>query len=202
MSYRTEQSYTDWIYRFIIFHHKRHPQQMGEPDVAAFLSFLANERQVAASTQHQALPALLFLYKVVLQTPLPENIQFIRAERSPRLPVVLTRSEVQQVICHLKGEAWLMASLLYGSGLRLRECLTLRIKDIDLIQDKILVYEGKGNQDRYTLLPQKLKEPLNRWIDQRQFHYQTRQENGRYGVSLPYALEKKYPKAPYQWVWQ
>ena len=201
MSYRTEQSYVDWIYRFVIFHNKQHPQQMGETEVAAFLSFLANERQVAASTQNQALQALLFLYRVVLQHPLPEAINFVRAKRSHRLPVVLHREEVQQVLACLKGEVWLMASLLYGSGLRLRECLVLRIKDIDFVRQQIAVYEGKGDKDRYTLLPQTLKQPLEQWIAQQRQNY-LNQLSERIPASLPYALAQKYPKAPYEWAWQ
>ena len=201
MSYRTEQSYVDWIYRFIFFHRKQHPQQMGEAEVAAFLSFLASERQVAASTQNQALQALLFLYKVVLQQPLPETINFVRAKRPRRLPVVLHREEVQRVLTCLKGEAWLMTSLLYGSGLRLRECLALRIKDIDFVRQQISVYKGKGDKDRYTLLPQTLTQQLEQWIAHQRQSYLNRPDK-RIPISLPYALAQKYPNAPYEWTWQ
>lgn len=201
MSYRTEQTYTDWIKRFIIFHHKRHPQEMGAPEIREFLAYLVNERNVAASTQNQALHAILFLYREVLQIELPP-VGPGRAKKEPRLPVVLTRAEVQAVLSRLSGTKWLMASLLYGAGLRLSECLRLRVKDIDFARNLIVVREGKGDKDRVTMLPQGLKEPLRLHLEKvKKAHVNDLQEG--YGrVQLPYALERKYPQAATEWKWQ
>ena len=152
-SIRTETAYVQWIKRFILFHGKRHPLEMGEREVEAFLSHLAITGNVAASTQNQAMSALLFLYKIVLDRPLRGRIDALRAKRPERLPVVLTRAEVRAILAQLDGDKHLMASLLYGSGLRLMECLRLRIKDIDFGQNHILVRDGKGQKDRVSLLP-------------------------------------------------
>lgn len=160
-SLRTEEAYWHWIKRFILFHKKRHPNEMGEAEVSAFLSHLAVDKSVAASTQNQALSALLFLYKEVLKTPLDwiEGIQ--GAKRPSRLPFVFTREEVQTILRNLDGTNWLMASLLYGAGLRLSECLRLRVKDIDFGYSQIVVRDGKGGKDCVTVLPNSLKEALN-----------------------------------------
>jgi site-specific recombinase XerD len=151
MSYSTEQTYTDWIKRFILFHNKRHPREMGAPEIRDFLAYLVNERNVAASTQNQALHSILFLYREVLQIELP-YVGLGPVKKEKCLPVVLTRAEVQAVLSRLTGTKWLMASLLYGAGLRLRECLRLRVKDIDFDRNLIVVREGKGDKDRVTLL--------------------------------------------------
>ncbi len=159
-SYRTEQSYVQWIKRFIWFSGKRHPRELGAAEVTAFLSHLASERDVAASTQNQALSALLFLYGQVLGVELPWMKGIVRAKRPVRVPVVLTRDEVRALLARLEGTKWLMAALLYGSGLRLRECLKLRVKDVDFGYRQITVRDGKGAKDRVTMLPAELAEPL------------------------------------------
>ncbi|MHB1100258.1 MAG: phage integrase N-terminal SAM-like domain-containing protein [Burkholderiales bacterium] len=152
-SYRTEESYVGWIKRFILFHHKNHPAQMGAKEVEAFLSHLAVDRKVSASTQNQAKSALLFLYKEVLEIKLPWLENITQAKTPQRLPVVLTVSEVQSVLPHISGTWWIMANLLYGSGLRLMECVRLRVKDIDFEMKQIVVRDGKGFKDRITMLP-------------------------------------------------
>ena len=152
-SIRTEKSYVDWIKRFILFHHKRHPSEMGKPEIEGFLTHLAVDRHVAASTQNQALCALLFLYKEVLEIELPLITDATRAKKPRRLPVVLSETEVRRVLAHLDGTHHLMASLLYGSGLRLMECVRLRVKDIDFDYRQITVRDGKGAKDRVTMLP-------------------------------------------------
>ncbi len=152
-SYRTEESYVEWIKRFIRFHGRRHPRELGEPEVTAFLNHLARDRQVAAATQNQALSALLFLYKEVLATPLAWLDGLERAKRPARLPSVLTGAEAQRLLSQLEGTKWLMASLLYGAGLRLRECLKLRVKDVEFEYRQLIVRDGKGAKDRVTMLP-------------------------------------------------
>jgi site-specific recombinase XerD len=152
-SYRTEQSYLQWIRRYIYFHQKRHPREMGEPEIAAFLTNLAVQRQVSASTQNQALNALLFLYKHVLEMDVGLIRGVVRAKRPKRLPLVMTREEVQAVLCRLSGRDWLLACLMYGAGLRVMECLRLRVKDIDFGLNQIVVRDGKGQKDRATPLP-------------------------------------------------
>ena len=159
-SYRTEQTYVHWIKRFIYFSGKRHPREMGAAEVTAFLSHLASERDVAASTQNQALSALLFLYGPVLGIDLPWMKGIVRAKRPLRVPVVLTREELRALLAQLEGTKWLMAALLYGAGLRLRECLKLRVKDVDFGYRQITVRDGKGAKDRVTMLPAGLAEPL------------------------------------------
>jgi len=161
-SIRTEQAYTDWIKRYILFHDKRHPTDMGVPEIEAFLTYLAVERNVAASTQNQALSALLFLYRDVLKLEIDANIDAVRAKRPKRLPVVLTREEARQVIDQLSGTHRLMAQLLYGSGLRLMECVRLRVKDIDFAQRQIIIRDARGGKDRITMLPESLVTPLQR----------------------------------------
>jgi integron integrase len=201
-SIRTERSYVDWIRRFILFHGRRHPSQMGKAEVSAYLTHLGVERDVAASTQNQALSAILFLYRDVLEEELEWIEGFERAKRPARLPVVLTPAETRAVLAQLEGTKRLMASLLYGSGLRLTECLRLRVKDVDFGYGQILVRDGKGAKDRVTMLPQALIEPLKAHLE-RVCALHRRDLGAGYGeVYLPYALERKYPRAPGEWGWQ
>lgn len=201
-SIRTEQVYCEWVKQFIRFNNYRHPEEMGAAEVEAFLSDLAVRRNVAASTQNQALAALLFLYKQVLKLDLPWLGEVVRAKKPVRLPVVLTVSEVQQVLAQLQGELWLAGSLLYGSGMRLMEVLRLRVKDVDFAQHEILVRDGKGMKDRVTLLPQRLFTPLKQHLQTVRAVHQQELAAGRGDVYLPFALAKKYPKAPTDWAWQ
>jgi integron integrase len=201
-SRRTEQAYRYWIRCFIFFHGKRHPRDMGEAEVTAYLNHLAAVRKVAASTQNQALSALLFLYKEVLGRDLAWLDGLQRATRPPRLPVVLTRAEAERLLAQLTGTRWLMASLLYGAGLRVMECLRLRVKDVDLGYRQILVRDGKGEKDRVTMLPERLVEPVRAHLERvRMLHARDLREG--YGeVNLPYALSRKYPRAGREWCWQ
>ncbi len=201
-SYRTEQSYIAWIKRFIFFHDKRHPNTMGEREIEAFLTHLAVQRNVAASTQNQALCALLFLYKEVLGRELAWLDSMQRAKRPTRLPVVLTIQEVHNLLNRLEGRSWLMASLLYGAGLRLMECARLRVKDVDFSRHEIIVREGKGNKDRITMLPAALAAPLQSHLEKvKALHAQDLTE-GFGDVALPFALAQKYPNAGREWGWQ
>ncbi len=201
-SIRTEQAYIDWIRRFIIFHNKRHPLEMGEKEISQFLTHLAVNRNVAASTQNQALSAILFLYRQVLNRPLDwiDNIE--RAKKPERLPVVLTRDETRALLDQLKGVNHLIASLLYGSGLRLMEALRLRVKDIEFHYNQIIVRDGKGAKDRVTMLPLSLKDPLRDQLKRACAIHQADLREGFGAVYLPYALERKYPDANRQWRWQ
>jgi integron integrase len=201
-SRQTEKTYLYWIRYFIYFHDKRHPAELGGPEVSAFLSWLAVDRKVAAATQNQALSALLFLYKRVLGRDLPWFDDLVRAKRPVRLPVVLTESEVQQILARLEGSKWLMASLLYGAGLRLNECLKLRVKDVDFAYRQILVRDGKGAKDRVTMLPEAVVQPLQAHLGKvRALHLRDRAQG--YGETwLPHALARKYPRAGYDWSWQ
>ncbi len=201
-SYRTEQTYIDWIKRYIIFHKKRHPKEMDGPEIEAFLAYLAQERHVAASTQNQALSALLFLYKNVLQQEVAALPNLIHAGRPKHLPTVLTHDEALSVINRMTGKSRLMARLLYGSGLRLMECLRLRVKDIDFGNHQIIVRDGKGEKDRATVLPDSIVEELQILLqDVKALHEKDLREG--YGeVVLPYALNLKYPNAGREWGWQ
>ncbi len=201
-SIRTEQSYVDWIKRFILFHGKRHPAQMDKADVTAFLTHLAVQRNVAASTQNQALSAVLFLYRDVLEVELGWVEGFERPKRPARLPVVLTPAEARAVLAQLEGTKWLMASLLYGCGLRLMECLRLRVKDVDFGYGQVLVRDGKGAKDRVTMLPAAIVEPLKAHLVKVRTLHQRDLEAGYGEVWLPHALERKYPRAAREWVWQ
>lgn len=201
-SIRTEQAYVDWIRRFILFHNKRHPTEMGAPEVEAFLTHLAVTGKVAASTQNQARSALLFLYKEVLDQSLPWMDNITPAKRPLRLPVVLTHAEVKAVLDRLPGTHWLMASLLYGTGMRLMECLRLRVKDLDFERREILVREGKGAKDRVTMLPATLIEPLTNHLSRVKALHEEDLRQGYGAVYLPNALERKYPNAHRDWVWQ
>jgi integron integrase len=201
-SIRTEEAYLLWIKKFILFHHKRHPLEMGEPEVTEFLTHLAVDKNVAASTQNQALSALTFLYRVVLDQPLDWIDDVVRAKRPARLPVVFTRDEVRAVLAQLEGAKWLMASLLYGSGLRLMECLRLRVKDVDGAMGQLIVREGKGQKDRATVLPAALREPLKQHLARVKVMHDQDLREGFGRVYLPYALERKYPHADRQLGWQ
>jgi integron integrase len=175
---------------------------MGAPEVQAFLTHLAVNQNVAASTQQQALSALLFLYREVLRQELPWMDDITRAKKPKRLPVVLTQEEVRSLMAHLQGDAWLMASLLYGAGLRLMECLRLRVKDVDFDYRQLIVRDGKGQQDRVTMLPQKVIEPLQGHLDKAQALHRQDVAEGFGEVHLPYALARKYPNAGTEWAWQ
>jgi integron integrase len=201
-SYRTEKTYLAWIKRFIRFHRMRHPAGMGGTEVEAFLTDLAVRGQVSAATQAQALAALLFLYKEALNIELPWLDNVVRAHRPRRLPVVLTRREVQAVISGLRGDYWLVASLLYGSGLRLMEAVRLRYKDVDLERRMLLVRDGKGAKDRVTLLPDSLLQPMALQLTRVRERHDLARELGYGGVELPYALARKYPGAHLDLAWQ
>ena len=201
-SARTEEAYAGWIRRFIFFHGKRHPSEMGEAEVESFLTFLATEKKISASTQNQALAALLFLFRNVLDRRMDWVEPAVRAKRSVRLPVVLTRGEVSALLGLLKGTEWLVASLLYGAGLRLTEALCLRVKDLDFTRNEILVRDGKGSKDRVTMLPQSVTESLRAHLERvRELHNRDLSESaGR--VQLPDALSRKYSNADREWGWQ
>jgi integron integrase len=202
-SIRTEDAYVLWTKRFILFHGKRHPLEMAELEVVAFLTHLAVQRDVAASTQNQALSALLFLYKVVLGKPLARlDDEVVRAKTPERLPTVFSRQEARAVLAQLDGTAWLAASLLYGAGLRLLECLRLRIKDIEFDQAHLIVRDGKGRKDRATILPASLIEPLRRQVDHVRAVHEADLRDGYGRVHLPQALAAKYPEADRHVGWQ
>ena len=201
-SLRTEQAYVAWIRRFILFHGKRHPREMGGDEVERFLSDLAVARAVAAGTQNQALSALLFLYREVLQVELPWLDNMVRAKRPQRLPVVLSQDEVQRLLAAMDGRPWLIASLLYGTGMRLMECLRLRVKDIDFARHEITVREGKGGKDRHTMLPRALAEPLQREIERACVIHAEDLAAGFGATRLPHALARKYPRAAREFGWQ
>jgi integron integrase len=201
-SIRTEEAYVDWAKRFIIFHNKRHPSEMGEKEISQFLTHLAVDQNVASSTQNQALSALLFLYKNVLKHPLALIDDIERAKKPERLPVVLSKDEVRVILSNLDGEKWLMAALLYGSGLRLLECLRLRVKDIDFHYNQITIRNGKGARDRITMLPDALKQPLNEQIKKAKSVHKADLSEGFGAVYLPHALERKYPQSASAWGWQ
>ena len=201
-SIRTETQYVQWIRRFILFHDKRHPRDMGVAELEAFLTHLAVEGRVAASTQNQALSALLFLYREVLAINLPWLDNVVRAKTPQRLPVVLTRQEVVSVLDGMSGVHGLMARLLYGTGMRLMECVRLRVKDVDFEQAEILIRDGKGAKDRVTMLPQSLVEALRAHLKIRQCLYEEDRAKGMASVYLPDALDRKYPNAAVDWAWQ
>lgn len=202
LSYRTEQSYLHWIRRYILFHNKRHPREMAEAEIRDFLSHLATERSVSASTQNQALSAMLFLYRDVLSIDLPYVDGIERAKQSAKLPVVFTRSEVTRVLEQLGGTNRLAASLMYGAGLRLMECLRLRVKDIDFELNQIVVRSGKGAKDRSTLLPASTVPALRAQLAYTLGVHCLDLQEGFGRVALPDALERKYPAASREWAWQ
>lgn len=201
-AYRTEKSYTNWIRRYILFHNKRHPREMGGMEIEAFLTHLAAEENVSASTQNQAFHALLFLYKQVLKVDLKGKIDALRARESRYLPTVLTKEEVQHILSQMTGATKLATQILYGGGLRAQECLSLRIKDIDFGQRIILVQDGKGGKARRTMLPGSLVEPLQEHLRKVNEIHQKDCAEGYGEVFLPFALARKLPNAPKEWLWQ
>jgi len=201
-SLRTEQAYCDWIKRFVLFHGKRHPSGLGAAEVEAFLTFLAVEGRVAASTQNQAKSALLFLYKEVLGVELPWLDGIERARAPTRLPVVLTREEVARVLARLHGDHRTIGTLLYGTGLRIMEAMRLRVKDVEYTRREILVRDGKGHKDRITMLPVKSLAPLRDQIERARELHRVDLEQGYGAVWLPFALARKYPEAAREWGWQ
>lgn len=201
-SIRTETQYVQWIKRFILFHNKRHPQEMSTTEVEAFLTHLAVDGHVSASTQNQALSALLFLYKEVLGIDLPWLNNVVRAKQPQRLPVVLTRSEVREVLARMKGMYGLMANMLYGTGMRLMECVRLRVKDVDFERNEILIRDGKGGKDRVTMLPSSIAAGLQAHLEQRRTLFEDDKRIGKANVFLPDALAAKYPNAATEWCWQ
>lgn len=201
-SRRTETSYCNWVKRYIYFHDVRHPAEMAEPEVNAFLTHLAVKEKVSASTQNQALSALLFLYRHVIGREIGDLGEVIRARRPLRIPVVLTKDEIRKILAQIKGDKWLMACIMYGSGLRLMECLRLRIQDVDLQSSTLTVRDGKGNKDRVTMLPSSIKKPLLEHIKKIKKIHKNNVENGYGEVFMPYALARKYPNASREWRWQ
>lgn len=200
-SLRTEQSYLHWIKRFILFHGKRHPRDMGAQEIGAFLTHLAVSKDVSASTQNQALAAILFLYKKVLNIE-PDWVEgVVRAKRPKRLPVVLKRDVVLKLLNQLSGSRKLLAYLIYGSGLRLMEAVRLRVKDVDLAYGQLIIRAGKGDKDRVTVLPESLHGPLKEQIKLARRYYELDREESSPGVELPHALDRKYPNAGKEWPW-
>ncbi|MFC1651381.1 integron integrase [Candidatus Latescibacterota bacterium] len=201
-SRRTEQTYSQWVKRFVYFHKVRHPDEMAEPEINAFLTHLAVKEKVSSSTQNQALSALLFLYRHVLNREIGELRDVIRARKPKRLPVVLTKDEVKTVIVNLKGDKWLMANLMYGAGLRLMECLRLRVQDIDFASNQITLRDGKGSKDRLTMLPKVVNQPLREHLKSVRSTHQKDLSEGYGSVFMPNALARKYPNAATEWGWQ
>ena len=201
-SYRTEEQYVDWIRRFILYSGKRHPAEMSAPEVAKYLTHLAVQRRVSASTQNQALAAILFLYRHVLEIDLPWLDNVVRARTPQHVPIVLSRREVQALLLQLEGTFHLMGQLLYGSGLRLMEALRLRVKDLDFEYSQILVRDGKGQKDRVTILPDVAAIALQTHIKNVRVQHLHALERGYGGVELPHALAQKYPRAHLDWGWQ
>ena len=201
-SRRTEQTYCQWVKRFIYFHKVRHPAEMAEPEINAFLTHLAVKERVSASTQNQALSAILFLYRHVLNRKIGDLGEVIRARKPKRLPVVMTREEVKLVLSHLNDAKLLMANLMYGAGLRLMECLRLRVQDVDFAVNQITVRDGKGFKDRVTMLPQVVRNPLLKHLENVKRIHECDLAEGYGRVFMPYALAQKYPNAAANWRWQ
>ena len=202
LALRTEQAYLQWLRRYVLFHNRRHPRELGAPQVEQFLTYLAVHRKVSAATQNQALQALLFLYRHVLQIELPWLDNITRASHPRRRPVVLSRAEVRSLLSQLQGAPWLVANLLCGSGLRLMEALRLRVKDLALERGELIVREAKGGKDRVTVLPAVLDPPLRGHLTRLRAWYEEERRRARPGVSVPFALARKYPQAATQWGWQ
>ena len=201
-SRRTEKAYVDWIRRYILFHRKKHPSTMGAPELVAFLSWLAVDKQVSASTQNQALSAVLFLYKHVLGLDIGPIEHVPRARMPDKLPVVLSREELGQLLKHVDGTMWLIVAILYGAGVRLEECLELRVKDLDFDRNQITVRRGKGQKDRVTMLPAGVKERLAAHLVTVKGQHERDLTRGDGRVVLPFGLDRKYPGAPMEWRWQ
>lgn len=201
-SRNTETTYVHWVKRFIFFHHVRHPQEMAEPEINAFLTHLAVKDHVSASTQNQALCALIFLYRYVLEKKTGDLGEVIRARKPKRLPVVMTKSEVKTVLDNLVGDKWLMAYLMYGSGLRLMECLRLRVQDVDFNLNQIIVRDGKGNKNRITMFPASIKKASAEHLNNVKKIHAEDIAKGFGRVLMPDALIRKYPNASKEWRWQ
>lgn len=201
-SRRTEEAYCQWVRRFVLYHERRHPAAMGEPEIASFLTHLATEKHVSASTQNQALQALLFLYKHVLDQPVGPVAGIKRAKVSRRLPVVLSVAEVRLIMGQMRGVSRLCAALMYGSGLRLAECISLRVKDVDFGRFEITVRAGKGNKDRRAPLPASVTPALQRHLARTRKRFELDLSRGLRGAALPDALSRKYPNADREWAWQ
>ena len=201
-SYRTEQSYIYWIKRYIYFHNKKHPRDMGADQIVEYLTYLAVKRKVSPSTQNQALSALLFLYKQVLKVDLPWLDNIKRARRKKYIPVVFTRNEVRQLLAQFEGTRWLIFSLMYGAGLRLSECIRLRVKDVDFHYRQLIIRDSKGYKDRVTVLPAPLIDPLRNHMARVKERHEQDLKLGYGDVYLPFALNKKYPNADREWHWQ
>lgn len=201
-SYSTEKTYVSWIRRYILYHNKRHPEDMGKVEIEAFLTHLAVDRHVAPSTQNQAFNAILFLYRQVLRTEMPQEISAIRSKRPTRVPTVLTRDETFKIIDAMSGVHQLMAELIYGCGLRVSECARLRVKDIDFEMNQVVVRSGKGKKDRITVLPDRIKRRLPIHLKVVQRIHQKDLAEGYVRVQLPNALGRKYKNADAQWGWQ
>jgi integron integrase len=201
-SIRTEQAYVDWARRYILFHQKRHPRDMGKDEIEAFLTHLAVEGRVSASTQSQAKAALLFLYQKVLKAEVDWLKDVVAAKQPQRMPTVLTKDEVRALLTRMEGEPWLVASILYGSGLRVLEACRLRVLDLDFGMRQITVRNGKGAKDRVTVLPDVLLEPLKSHLELVKLQHSRDSEQGGGEVYLPFALDRKYPAAPTEWKWQ
>jgi len=198
----TEHAYINWIRRFIRFHNLKHPRQMGRAEIEAFLTHLAVDKHVAAATQNQALNAIVFLYKHVLDMPLDFPLESVRARRSKRIPTVLSREEARLVLACMKGTSLLICQILYGSGLRVGECLRLRVKDVDFKRRQLLIHDTKGRKDRATILPQALIDPLQQHLLRVKRIHEMDLKEGYGSVFLPDALERKYPYAANEWIWQ
>jgi integron integrase len=202
-SFRTEDTYVHWVREYILFHDKRHPREMGVAEINQFITHLVVERKASASTQNQALSAILFLYRNLLEADLDEaSLNFIRPKKGKRVPTVLSREEARAVIANMSGAYKLMVQIMYGGGLRLMECLRLRIKDIDFQNHRILVYDGKGGDDRVTMLPDSIIAPLREHLQRVKVAHQKDLAAGFGSVYIPYALGKKYPLAHKEWIWQ
>lgn len=201
-SRRTEQAYVAWAWRFVLANGRRHPRELGAREVEAFLTRLANDRQVAPGTQNQALAALLFLYRQVLGIDLPWMEDLVRAKRPQRIPVVLSREETTRLLAMLDGQPWLMAALLYGTGMRLMECVRLRVKDVDFARNEIVVRDGKGGKDRRVPLPARLREALAGAVERARVVHAQDLAQGAGEVWLPHALSRKYPNAAREAGWQ
>ncbi len=201
-SIRTEEAYVHWMKRFILFHRKRHPREMGAAEVEAFLSHLAVAGKVSASTQNQAKSGLLFMYKEVLQVDLPWLGDIVSAKRPTRLPVVLTQSEVASLLAHTTGTSGLILRMVYGTGMRIMECMRLRVKDIEFERSEIVIREGKGFKDRITMLPKSLVRPLQEHLARVKLLHEQDLRDGYGEVYMPYALARKYPNAGRNWIWQ
>lgn len=201
-SIHTEKTYCEWIKRYILYHNKRHPKEMGRKEIEKFLSHLVMDRNVAPSTQNQAFNAILFLYRNVLEMDMPDNIQALRSKKPVRVPTVMTREEAHKVISLITGEHQLMVKILYGCGLRTQECLRLRVKDVDFALNQTIVRDGKGKVDRITMLPDSIKDSIKTHLSYVQGIHQDDLRQGYGRVYLPYALARKYPNADKQWGWQ